>query len=210
MIIYSEGLYGNIQLKRDIPAGRFKPYSYTEKDFEDTKNKVPVCKITLPSTEFKLSIKDCILKVNNDEINLLGKSLIEVLDWLDDYFSISSDLILPIFELMPALMLSNCNTEMIFQIDGVVSPLDISEHVLPNKTVISDSSEILSVDIFDLLNNQTKTYSKDDESSIFYDVSTGTKVIIKVRDTSFYIFADYDSKISLDGMGVGNLLGLGE
>lgn len=209
MIIYSEGLYNNIQLKRDIPAGRFKPYAYTEKEFEDTKSKIPVCKLTLPSAEFKLVIKDCVLKVNSEEFNLLDKSLDDVLSWLDSMFGIDYSVVTPIFHIMPAMLLSNFNSETIFQIDGFVSPLNLSEHILPNKTVLSEHNSIMSIDIFDLLNNKSKTYTADNDSNIFYDVSRSTKVIVKVRDEDFYIFADYDSKISLDGSGVGNLIGLG-
>lgn len=212
MFVQSEGLYNNLQLKQDIPAGRFKPYTYTTKDFEDNKSKIPVARITVNGYDTKFRLNNGILRINNLEYDITNLSLDELLETIrEEVPTIESFNYISgyeVFSKLPAILLSNFNTESFDQIEGVISPLDISEYITSNTSIIPMDTSISSIDIFDLANNKLKTFSMNG-NNLFYDVSLSTRIIIRRTARDFYIFADYDSKHSTIGNSVGNLIAIG-
>lgn len=211
MFIENEGLFNNIQLKQDIPVGRFKPYEYSNKNFEDTKNKIPVVGISLNSVDSKLSLTNGLLKANKKEYDITCLKLEEllsilVLDGVCNYNFITG---YEVFKYMPAIMLSNFNTEHYDQIEGVESPLALEEYLTENRSILNIDNKISSIDIFDIGTNKVKPFTWTENNELFYDVSTTTRIIIRSSSISFILFADYDSKYSIFGSSVGNLIGIG-
>ena len=199
MNVFKSGLYNNKELDSDIPVGRYKPYVYTNKEASVLayKDKIPVL---LVSSKEPLKIQNCILYLKSKEYDLTKYNLQGICELIrEDGVQISYIDGYPEILTLPAIMLSNCNNTKTTQVEGISSPLTLESFNISNNTIFPvDGPYLSNINVFDLETNQEKAYSTDGDS-ITFDVSVNTTVIVQSFCETYLLLADYDTKYTIDG-----------
>lgn len=204
-LIKKIGLYEKTKIVKDIPVPKYKNYDYTEKTKTDIsyKNKIPLFHI---QTNQDIRYNNGILTVNNISFDLSFLSLQEVVELLVENNVLATFIQdFEIFSHLPSSFISPFDNLTVHKLDLDISPLHI-DYLPINKTLLSLESSIIRYDVIELNSNKSIPFTNVGEY-LFSTVSRTTKVFITERNTSFYVFGSYDSKILLNGNYVSNIGG---
>lgn len=209
MYTYSKGLYNNFVIKNDIPIAKYKPYNYTNKDFNNLnfKNKIPLIFL---QTNLNIKKINSTLFVANDTLDVTNILIKDVMDFLIEK-NIDVKLLAGYEQIAycPALLLSDFNNINTIFFKGEKSPLKINDLSLENKTVYSINDIIITKQIFDLTTNTRKSFTED-ASFLYFEPSDQTSGILKVLSNTFYLYGDTNIKTVVDGKEAGVLLAHGD
>ena len=194
-----EGLYEKLTIEKDIPTPRYKPYTYTKKEFIDINYETKIPLLFINDTNSSIKVTNNTLQINNNKYDI---SLLKLKDLLPIFNKNNVD-VMPLtgyenFLSLPSFIISDFNNVTVNKIDGDISPLPYKNYLVNNKTIYNINKVINKIDIINLENNTSLDFSEI-EGNLFYTIGKNTKVYIKELSTSFYIFGDYNVKQIING-----------
>lgn len=199
------GLYEGKIFDEDIVAGKFKPYTYTQKEANTLRQStlVPVLKV---QTREKLKVKNGILFFNGQEHDLSKMSLREVLNVLNESEPVASFIKgYSDFSNLPAYFLTDFLNTNVVSLKATYSPFNYVKRIPPFLGLIEESTVVTSFLVYDFI--EGKELDRVIEGDfIYYNPTQNSDIILTIVAESFYMCVDFNTKILTGASGICNII----
>ena len=199
MFLPKQGYYNDQVIESDIPTARFKPYTYTEKEYLSLskERQIPCFNV---ETNFRISLKNGWLKINNKEFNITDYYVIDVLTLLEMNGCVTKLFTgYEVLQYLPAYLLKDFSNTATVSLPANKSPLklekEVSDPTLLFNGIYAKNFSASNIVIFDSNTNQELNKIVDQNNYIYFEPTVGAKVIIQFLCSDFQTNITFDSKV---------------
>ena len=199
MFLPKQGYYNDQLIELDIPIARFKPYTYTEKEYLSLskERQIPCFNI---ETNSRVSLKNGWLKIDNKEFNIIDYKITDLLSILESNGCVVSLFTsYEVFQLLPAYLLKDFNNTVTVSLSANKSPLNLNKEIIDPKLlfngILPKNFVRSNIVLFVVNTNQEINKIIDENNLIYFEPTVGSKIIVQFLCIDFQTNISFDSKL---------------
>lgn len=201
MFLYKD----NIADLKDCNIFHYKPYNYTQKSFNNKRNKIPAIRFICKNNE-TIEYYNGEFIINNivlDGIDTIG----ELYDYLIQYTKITPLLTHKLLRNIPTAFIVEFNNLKTCKLNGDESPIRYNRKIMKESTnFLGLDSKIVSVFGYNKSNNISQDIDNLTDGLLFFKPSSNLDIFITEKYNDFVAFITFDNVNITDGYSVTELL----